>query len=218
MGTYTVAKQLKAFLESKGMTQSEAQGDPRCRALLQGKAQEDARNIEEFEQSMGRDVRYGMVVQLQHDTSHKFLAVTRESAEINKDGRKVVLDNNAGEASWFKIMPRLRVHSEGEKVHMDDPVILESEESGLKLSADTGSGYLSDGRREISAASSGASTFKLDTYRSFEMTRTKSSILMGGQAVRLIHKEAEGLLCSDYRTELGKQSVVSGKLSIMGSQ
>ena len=91
--------------------------------------------MEEFEQSTGRDVRYGMVVQMQHDTSHKFIVVTRESAVLNKDGRRVTLDSNAGEAAWFKIMPRLRVHSEGEKVHVDDPVLLESVDSNLKLSA-----------------------------------------------------------------------------------
>ena len=27
-----------------------------------------------------------MIVQLQHDTSHKFIVVTRESAELNRDG------------------------------------------------------------------------------------------------------------------------------------
>ena len=100
------------------------QADPSCRALLLKKAKEDEANLEEFEQSTGKPVRFGMVVQLQHDTSHKFIVVTRESAELNRDGRRVMLDANAGEGAWFKIMPRLRVHSEGEKIHVDDPVML----------------------------------------------------------------------------------------------
>ena len=64
MANYSVAKQLKAYLEKNGMTLQEAQGEPRCRALLQQKAKEDALNEEEFESSTGREVRYGMIVQL----------------------------------------------------------------------------------------------------------------------------------------------------------
>ena len=71
MANYSVAKQLKAYLEKNGMTLQEAQGEPRCRALLQQKAKEDALNEEEFESSTGREVRYGMIVQLQHDTSQQ---------------------------------------------------------------------------------------------------------------------------------------------------
>ena len=57
MGNFSVAKQLKALLEKNGMTLAEAQGDPKCRSLLQDKNKEDKQNIEEFEQSTGRDVR-----------------------------------------------------------------------------------------------------------------------------------------------------------------
>ena len=168
------------------------QADPSCRALLLKKAKEDEANLEEFEQSTGKPVRFGMVVQLQHDTSHKFIVVTRESAELNRDGRRVMLDANAGEGAWFKIMPRLRVHSEGEKIHVDDPVMLESVDSNLRLSADPHS-QLADGRKECSASQNGA-TFKLELYRSYEMHRRAQRTLMGGQAVRLIHKEAEGYI------------------------
>ena len=133
---YNAAMKIKAYQAKNGMTMDEVQSDPACRTLLLEKAKEDKLNLEEFEQSTGKPVRYGMVVQLQHDTSHKFIVVTRESAELNKDGRRVMLDGNAGEGAWFKIMPRLRVHSEGEKIHVDDPVMLESVDSNLRLSAD----------------------------------------------------------------------------------
>lgn len=136
MSNCSAAKQIKAFLDRNGISMAEAQGDARCRTLLEARAKEEKLNAQEFEQSKGRDVRYGMIVQLQHDTSHKCVAVLRESAEINRDGRRVALEKDAGEGAWFRIMPRLRVHSEGEKVHVDDPVLLESVESGLKLNVD----------------------------------------------------------------------------------
>lgn len=81
-------------------------------------------------------------------------------------------------------------------------MLVESVDSNLKLSADQHS-QLGDGRKEISAAQSG-STFKLDLYRPYDMQRRATQTLMGGQAVRLIHKEAEGYLSSDHRrAELG---------------
>lgn len=136
MSNCSAAKQIKAYLDRNGVSMAEAQGDARCRPLLEARAKEEKINAQEFEQSKGRDVRYGMIVQLQHDTSHKCVAVLRESAELNRDGRRVALEKDAGEGAWFRIMPRLRVHSEGEKVHVDDPVLLEGVESGLKLNVD----------------------------------------------------------------------------------
>lgn len=53
------------------------------------------------------------------------------------------LDNNAGEGAWFKIMPRLRVHSEGEKIRVDDPVVLENVDTHLKLCSDPQLGSVS---------------------------------------------------------------------------
>ena len=66
-----------------------------------------------------------------------------------------------------------------------------------RLSADPHA-QLTDGRKECSAAQNG-STFKLDLYRSYEKHRRAQQTLLGGQAVRLIHKEAEGYIGSDHR-------------------
>ena len=66
-----------------------------------------------------------------------------------------------------------------------------------RLSADPHA-QLADGRKECSAAQNG-STFKLDLYRSYEKHRRAQQTLLGGQAVRLIHKEAEGYIGSDHR-------------------
>lgn len=60
-------------------------------------------------------VRYGMVVQLRHTSSNKFITVTRQDAQCNPDAREVLVDAEGGESAWLRIMPRLRVHSEGER-------------------------------------------------------------------------------------------------------
>lgn len=96
---YNATMQIKAYQEKNGLTMAEVYEDPNCRQLLIEKNKEDKLNVEEFEQSTGRDVRNRMVVQMQHDTSRKFIVVTRESAVLNKDGRRVTLDSNAGEAA-----------------------------------------------------------------------------------------------------------------------
>ena len=87
-------------------------------------------NKQAFQQASGREVRYGMVVQLQHNTSQKYLSVAKQASEVNKEGRRVILDREAGEDAWFRIMPRLRVHSEGERVHEGDPMVLEHVNTG----------------------------------------------------------------------------------------
>ena len=66
-----------------------------------------------------------------------------------------------------------------------------------RLSADPHA-QLADGRKECSAAQNG-STFKLDLYRSYDKHHRAQQTLLGGQAVRLIHKEAEGYIGSDHR-------------------
>ena len=67
-------------------------------------------------------MRYGAVLQLQHEASHKYICVSRHPAVRMKDARQVVLDREAGEAGWFRVLPKLRVHSEGERVHVGGPL------------------------------------------------------------------------------------------------
>jgi hypothetical protein len=74
-----------------------------------------------------------MIIQLRHANSHKDLIVSSQSAESNPDSRQVALDGAGGELSWLRIMPRLRVHSEGERVHLGDPVVLEHVKTGLQV-------------------------------------------------------------------------------------
>jgi hypothetical protein len=65
-----------------------------------------------------------MTVHLQHSLSQKYLSVTRQSAEHNKEARRVVLDADAGELGWFVLEPHLKLHTEGMPIRTGDPLVL----------------------------------------------------------------------------------------------
>ena len=66
-------------------------------------------------------------------------------------GRRAILDRDAGEQGWFKVVPCLKVHNEGEKVHINDPVYLYHASTGLHLHVDLRPRVrLADGRHEAS--------------------------------------------------------------------
>ena len=166
----------RADSEREGLSAEEAaQRSPRYRELLTAREREMETNAQEFKTVQGRELRYGMIVQLQHATSHLFLQVTRQDAHCNTDARRVELDKDGGEAAWVRIMPRLRVHSEGEKVHVGDPVALEHVQTSLKLHVEA---PLADGRREVTATLAIAG-FKVGLFRSF-----MADGLLGGQRLR----------------------------------
>ena len=150
---YTIAKSLAVELDKAGLTQTEARAKPQFRRRYEEREREIALNAASFQRSLGREARYGMVVQLQHSTSSKYLSVAKQSSEVNKEGRRVVLDRNAGEDAWFRLMPRLRhVHSEGERVHIGDPVLLEHVHTGLGINIVHDGQLLADGRHEAIGA------------------------------------------------------------------
>ena len=178
---YASYRQMRSFLEREGLSAHAAMSDPRYRQLCDAVDSERAHNRQEFNQTCGREVRYGMIVQLQQESSHKYLSVSRQPAELNADGRRVVLDAEAAESAWVRIMPRLRVHSEGEKVHVGDPVTLEHVQTGLRLMVDR---RLPDGRCEVIATQQALTGFKLNLFRLHEDDASAHDTLLGSQPVR----------------------------------
>ena len=113
--SYSVAGMLTAMIEKQGITLDEARVDARnarCAAratspsraahllltgvgrgpcvwhrLFREREQEKQRNLTEFEAARGRPVRYGMVVQLQHDTSFKYMRVSRQACAAATPGQ-----------------------------------------------------------------------------------------------------------------------------------
>jgi hypothetical protein len=104
---YTAAKHLRAF----DINQPEAsdERDRMRKDLVEDVRREKAHNESELENSLGREVRYGKVLQLQHVASGKLVAVSHHASVNNRDARRVhVSDADVGEAAWFRIMPKLR--------------------------------------------------------------------------------------------------------------
>jgi inositol 1,4,5-triphosphate receptor type 3 len=182
---YASYRQMRSFLEREGLSAHAAMSDPRYRQLCDAVDSERAHNRQEFNQTCGREVRYGMIVQLQQESSHKYLSVSRQPAELNADGRRVVLDAEAAESAWVRIMPRLRVHSEGEKVHVGDPVTLEHVQTGLRLMVDQ---RLPDGRCEVIATQQALTGFKLNLFRLHDDDASAHDTLLGSQPVRPVQK------------------------------
>jgi hypothetical protein len=165
--------------------------------LAQDAKAEWKRNADEFELIRGREVRYGAIIALRHEGSGRFLAISQQSSEHNRDARKVVLAADVGDGMFIRLMPQLsRVHSEGERIRDGDPVQLESvSHAGMKL-------FVS--RKELRSktdppwleilASVDLTPFKVQRFRTgvadTKGVLTTRPTLVGGQAVRLLHVEA----------------------------
>lgn len=190
---YAAAKQIRALVESVGRSALELAADPAHRRLFEDREREREANAAAFERTAGREVRYGQVIQLRNAYSGALLAVTRRSAHVSKDARRVTLEAEPGEAAWLRITPRLRIHAEGQRVQLGDPLLLEHVSTGLRLRVER-LGRLSDGRRELCAAGDPTS-LKIERYRQHVPAVAGVALpLFGGSVVRLSHKEAEGYL------------------------
>ncbi|KAL1510122.1 hypothetical protein AB1Y20_006454 [Prymnesium parvum] len=113
--SYSVARQLQNKLDKSGLSLAEASDRAQFRNILREREREKVQNLEEFRNARGREVRYGMIIQFQHNLTQRYIKVSRLPSS-DKEGRKVVVDREAAEGSWFRVHPRLRVHTEGERV------------------------------------------------------------------------------------------------------
>ena len=194
---YAAENALCAELDAQGLSRDKAHVKPEFRRLFDARANEIRINAGEFEQKKGLEVRYGSVVQLQHSISEKYLHVSRQRTS-SRDGCRVTVDRNAGELAWFKIMPSLRVHTEGEPVHLGDRVILENVMSGLCLCISMGTiavGFNRVPRRDVFGGSpKDAAPLSLRLFRSWRDSQQRKRHLLGGSPMRLFHKEGEGAL------------------------
>ena len=75
---------------------------------------EQEKNVHLMESS--QPVTYGMIVQIQHLKTGKFLCnVPNQLAEVQSECMKVGLTEGSEEA-WFKLLPRFKIRSEGQSV------------------------------------------------------------------------------------------------------
>ena len=196
---YAAEYNLREVLERDSVDREAARVMPKYRQIFDERENEKRLNAREFEHKLGMEVRYGMVVQLQHMSSEKYLQVTRQRME-HRSGRKVTVDRNAGDAAWFRVMPSLRVHSEGDPVHVGDRVRLESIVNGMSLcvAADEASSD-AEGRgglyREVFGGRlKDATPLQLRVFRGWSEHSTRDRMLLGAEPMRLLHKEGDGAL------------------------
>lgn len=198
-GSWKMLSEYKAMLEREGLSWIEAACDPAHRTIKRQCEVEMEAYQTEFLGICGREVRYGMVVQLRHWATGSFLSATRNSLKHGGSGNELVLDAHAGVAACFAVRPMLRVHNEGERVRYGDPIFLESLTSGQRIICD--GVELADGTFEAATAIENVTLrttkFELKPFREWDDQKTDRSdkrILFGGTKVILQHKETETLL------------------------
>ena len=200
---YAAETRLRAKLEERGLNRQEAEAARKLTSFLSARENEKRANWEEFLHRRGSEVRYGAVVQLQHVLSDKYLQVARERME-HRDGRKVTVDRNAGESAWWRIVPALRVHAEGEPVHVGGQILLESVTSSLSLcvaAAAMSAGGIpgSTAYREVyGGRASEATPLRIEVFRGCNDHALRHRRIMGSQPLRLHHKEGDGALSGVY--------------------
>lgn len=155
---------------------------------------EQQNNQLEAERSIGRYVQYGQVIQLRHVKSDCFLTVARESAEMQKDCMKLVLDESGSSASYFALQPFFRFKREGERVRLGDRIRVWSRKFNQHLHVSPLK-FPHDGKHEVNMSTSrGRSTqWRIRLYNNAADSMNRD-VLKAGDIVRLYHKELEGYL------------------------
>ncbi|XP_077862152.1 inositol 1,4,5-trisphosphate-gated calcium channel ITPR1-like [Saccoglossus kowalevskii] len=160
---------------------------------------EQNNNEQEQKRQHGRPVIYGQIIQLKHKFTDKYIHVssTQTSATEYSSILVELLEFNAKNAQ-FRIMPRYKVKSEGEKVHVDDQIVLES--------VKTAGQYLHVSHNIFGPAFVNSDSFELNLsvrksgftlVRYYKPDVEHSGILKAGSLFRLFHKELESYLTAE---------------------
>eukprot|EP01116_Phalansterium_solitarium_P023786 TRINITY_DN850_c0_g2_i3.p1 TRINITY_DN850_c0_g2~~TRINITY_DN850_c0_g2_i3.p1 ORF type:complete len:714 (+),score=284.55 TRINITY_DN850_c0_g2_i3:279-2420(+) len=179
------------------MTPAEADRHKRMKVATQ---RELDQNDAEQARMQGKSVTYGSIIQLIHVRSRRFLMVADRSSETEKDSLLVSVDHGS-EAAWFRITPRFKVRVEGEKVCIDDLVVLQAVKRKCNLHVgkplQQGLVVSSKAEREVNASpiTGGARVVAWRVSSYFAFTNDSAQFLKSGDVFRLVHAEEEGNMC-----------------------
>ncbi|KAI0220817.1 Inositol 1,4,5-trisphosphate receptor type 3 [Lamellibrachia satsuma] len=181
---------------------SNPQDDFLAAELLEAKKGADAENydnISEQQRQLGKKVLYGQVIELRHVFSGLYVHVnTTRTSHTELSCMQVQLSRDPDKHAQFRILPRYKVKSEGDLVHVKDQVILESVKSPsqfLHVSNEAfGKHSIYHNCRELNV-SLRPSRFKL--FRRHKPDGHHAKMLKAGDAVRLLHRELEAYMCAE---------------------
>lgn len=159
-------------------------------------------NCLEHQAEIGAPIRYGTLVTLTHRLTQKL--ISKKPGEAGHELHQIVLkqgvdENFAVDAQcWFRPMPRIKLHSEGENVKLDAQVLLETAiGSSLRL-------QISDDDETVVAGSNKQTGVRLKLFAPYNMaTSAFQSVLKGGDFVRIMHQEKEALLDAADEADIG---------------
>jgi hypothetical protein len=133
---------------------------------------------------------YGQIIQLFHVKSHSFLHVSvNQISETERNASAVLVGDESGSISCqFQIMPRYKVRSIGDRVAMDDQVVLVSVKRGLRLHVSPNK--LPDHDHEVTASQTDESAaWRVCRYTDHNPAAQR--FVMSGSVIRLKHTELE---------------------------
>jgi len=190
---YTAQTQLRKFMKGKSLEEQQQSGN--AAEINRIKEQIDLEkqlNDKEEEDNAGQMVLYGQNVQFIHFGTNNFLAANKHKrAEVDPSALRIELSKAGGKACWFKISPRFKVRSEGEKVHKGDQIVLIHLQTGQFI-------QLSDKRFEDDKLLfevnlyNAQTSWIIDHFANF--LPGSDTLVKGGSVIRLFHPEAEGYL------------------------
>ncbi|KAI0214641.1 Inositol 1,4,5-trisphosphate receptor [Lamellibrachia satsuma] len=172
------------------------------RALLEAKSDaetEIAENKAEQQRQWGKVIYYGQVVQLKHMYTNKYVHISTTNTSLTEANsmRVLLCDYNAKHAH-FRVMPRYKIKAEGDVVHVNDQLILESvKSSGQCLHvSDTyfGGGYVYSDSYELNL-SVGPSSFTI--YRRRSPSKTDDNYILANSPVQIFHKAIEACMSAE---------------------
>ncbi|KAF0991205.1 hypothetical protein HZS_6306, partial [Henneguya salminicola] len=146
-------------------------------------------NLDEIKKMNNVEIAYGSVIQLQNVKCNKYVTVSKKvPAIMEKNAMKVYLDREGNEGSWFTILPYHKMRSPGDKVHIEDCIVLCPINTNHPLSV---SKCLLNDLENFHEVNSTSCHTGWRIYRYLDSDMEESNIIKGGDIIRLFHAEHE---------------------------
>lgn len=162
---------------------------------------------------------YGRTVCLVHAYSGLYVTVVRKPADGNASHFSVVLmsQEDAGSACKFRVMPRYKIRSEGDRVYDKDMIYLQQESSLLSLH---GVASVNIGPEDAECtATENATSLEINLYDEAEQPDVeRHPIIRAGCACLIFHREKDALLTVLSKDSTTARATPSGRSPTLNSK